>query len=133
MYLTPGNLIRVAAAVLPRSDDEIVPPRLERERALALPARPSAMARGILRAGRAALGGERCRVMAKDRRVRMSGERKMRNRLQHRIERLEGGDRGSRVIVVTMGHLERDDDASWPTLWPRPASYACRATFWCAC
>ena len=34
----------------------------------------------------------------------------MRNRLQHRIERLEGGNCGSRVIVVTMGHLERDDD-----------------------
>jgi hypothetical protein len=34
----------------------------------------------------------------------------MQNRLQHRIERLEGGDRGSRMIVVTMGHLERDDD-----------------------
>ena len=34
----------------------------------------------------------------------------MLSRLQHRIERLEGGDRGSRVIVVTVGHLDRDDD-----------------------
>ena len=30
--------------------------------------------------------------------------------LQQQIERLEGGDRGSRVIVVTVGHLDRDDD-----------------------
>jgi hypothetical protein len=35
----------------------------------------------------------------------------MLNRLQHRIERLEDGDRGSRVIVVTVGHLNRDDDS----------------------
>jgi hypothetical protein len=34
----------------------------------------------------------------------------MLSRLQHRIERLEGGDRGSRVIVVTVGHLDRDED-----------------------
>jgi hypothetical protein len=34
----------------------------------------------------------------------------MLNRLQHRIERLEGGDQGSRVIVVEMGYLDRDDD-----------------------
>ena len=34
----------------------------------------------------------------------------MLNRLQHRIERLEGGDRGSRVIVVTVGYLDGDDD-----------------------
>ena len=34
----------------------------------------------------------------------------MLSRLQHRIERLEGGDRGSRVIVVKVGHLDGDDD-----------------------
>ena len=34
----------------------------------------------------------------------------MLSRLQHRVERLEGGDRGSRVIVVTVRHLDRDDD-----------------------
>ena len=34
----------------------------------------------------------------------------MLSRLQHRIERLEGGDRGSRVIVVTVGHLDGDND-----------------------
>jgi hypothetical protein len=34
----------------------------------------------------------------------------MLSRLQHRIERLEGGDRGSRVIVVQVGHLNRDED-----------------------
>ena len=34
----------------------------------------------------------------------------MLNRLQHRVERLEGGDRGSRVIVVTVGYLDGDDD-----------------------
>ena len=34
----------------------------------------------------------------------------MLNRLQHRIERLEGGDRGSRVIVVKVGYLDGDDD-----------------------
>ena len=80
-------------------------------RALALPARPSAMARGDPRAGRAALGGERGRAVAEDRRVRMSGEQDMLSRLQHRIERLEGGDRGSRVIVVKVGHLDGDDDS----------------------
>ena len=35
----------------------------------------------------------------------------MLSRLQHRIERLEGGSSGSRVIVVTVGHLDRDDDS----------------------
>ena len=35
----------------------------------------------------------------------------MLNRLQHRIGRLEGGDRGSRVIVVKVGHADRDDAA----------------------
>ena len=35
----------------------------------------------------------------------------MLSRLQHRIERLEGGDRGSRMIVVKVGHLDRDDDS----------------------
>ena len=34
----------------------------------------------------------------------------MLNRLQHRIERLEGGDQGSRVIVVKVGYLDGDDD-----------------------
>ena len=34
----------------------------------------------------------------------------MLSRLQHRAERLEGGDRGSRMIVITVGHLDRDDD-----------------------
>jgi hypothetical protein len=35
----------------------------------------------------------------------------MLNRLQHRIERLEDGDRGSRVIVVQVGQADNDDDA----------------------
>jgi hypothetical protein len=35
----------------------------------------------------------------------------MLSRLQHRIERLEGGDRGSRVIVVEVGYLDRDDNS----------------------
>ena len=34
----------------------------------------------------------------------------MLSRLQHRVERLEGGDRGSGVIVVSVGYLEGDDD-----------------------
>ena len=34
----------------------------------------------------------------------------MLSRLQHRIERLEGGDRGSRVIVVKVGYLGGDHD-----------------------
>jgi hypothetical protein len=48
--------------------------------------------------------------VAEDRRLRLAGERDMLNRLQHRIERLEGGDWGSRMIVITVGHLDRDDD-----------------------
>ena len=47
-------------------------------------------------AGRAALGGKRGRVVAEDRRVRLSGERDMLSRLQHRMERLEGGDQATR-------------------------------------
>jgi hypothetical protein len=35
----------------------------------------------------------------------------MRSQLQHRIERLESGDRGSRVIVVQVGHMDGDDDS----------------------
>ena len=34
----------------------------------------------------------------------------MLSRLQYRIERLEGGARGSRVIVVKVGYLDGDDD-----------------------
>jgi hypothetical protein len=35
----------------------------------------------------------------------------MLSRLQHRIERLEGGDAGSHVIVVEVGYLDHDDDS----------------------
>ena len=34
----------------------------------------------------------------------------MLSRLQHRIERLEDGDGGFRMIVVKVGHLDHDDD-----------------------
>ena len=35
----------------------------------------------------------------------------MLSRLQHRVERLEGGSNQQRVIVVKVGHGDGDDDA----------------------